>query len=65
MQMIPTISEIEMYLHTQMRVCPDVEQSLMGVEAWIAQRKQAVERCYPGRTVGSLPFFTLFEVVDA
>lgn len=65
MQMIPTISELEMYLHDQIRVFPNDARSLLAVEAWIARRKQAVARCYPGRTVGSLPFTTLFEVVDA
>lgn len=61
MQLIPTISEIELYLHDQMRAFPDDEQSLLVVEAWVARRKQSVERRYPGRNLSSLPFTVLFE----
>ncbi len=59
--MIPTISELELYLHEQMRASPEAERSLLTVEVWIAQRKKAIAWRYPGRNVGSLPFFTLFE----
>ena len=61
MPMIPTISELEMYLHDQIRAFPADEQALLAVEAWIEKRKRVIERCYPGRTVGALPFYVLFE----